>query len=223
MPMEKNMGKSLDKNLTSNKDFTNNIAVIGAGGHAKVIIDAILAINSSIKINIYDDKFAKSSVLNVEVKHFSNNFEQISQPIHVAIGDNAIRKKVFESFNNRSITFAKIIHPNADISQFSTILDGVFVAKGAIIGPNAEIAKGSIINHGAIVDHDCKISSWCHIAPNATLGGNVLIEKGTLIGAGSVVLPGLKIGAGSIVGAGAVVTKDVGPNQIVMGVPAKLL
>jgi len=47
------------------------------------------------------------------------------------------------------------------------------------------------------------------------------IEKGCLIGIGAVILNGLRVGAGSIIGAGSIVTKDVPPSCLVVGVPTK--
>ena len=51
----------------------------------------------------------------------------------------------------------------------------------------------------------------------------VRVEDGADIGVNAVLLPGVTVGKGAIVGAGAVVTKDVAPNTIVAGVPAKFL
>jgi len=48
-----------------------------------------------------------------------------------------------------------------------------------------------------------------------------IIKKGATLGAGSIILPGLKIGENAFVGAGAVVTKDVLPEKIVIGNPAR--
>lgn len=51
----------------------------------------------------------------------------------------------------------------------------------------------------------------------------VIIERGAWIGAGSIILPGVTIGRGAVVGAGSVVMKDVPPDSVVMGNPARLI
>jgi acetyltransferase-like isoleucine patch superfamily enzyme len=79
------------------------------------------------------------------------------------------------------------------------------------------------VNHGAIVDHDCTVGDWAHIAPGVVLSGEVVVEEGAMVGAGAIVLPGCRIGAWAVVGAGAVVTRDVGENHCVVGVPAKIM
>jgi acetyltransferase-like isoleucine patch superfamily enzyme len=72
-----------------------------------------------------------------------------------------------------------------------------------------------------VVDHDCRIGDFVHVAPGAVLGGGVMVGGRVLVGAGAVVLPGLTLGAGCTVGAGAVVTRNVAPRAVVVGVPAK--
>ena len=52
---------------------------------------------------------------------------------------------------------------------------------------------------------------------------NIVVGDGVWIGANSTILPGVSIGDGSVVGAGSVVTKDVGPNVVVAGNPARVL
>ncbi|MDE7161372.1 MAG: hypothetical protein K2N65_01290, partial [Anaeroplasmataceae bacterium] len=71
----------------------------------------------------------------------------------------------------------------------------------------------------------------CHIGAGAVLAGvvepassqPVVVEDDVLIGANAVVIEGVRIGQGAVVAAGAVVTKDVAPNTVVGGVPAKVL
>ncbi|MFK7803474.1 MAG: DapH/DapD/GlmU-related protein [Anaerolineae bacterium] len=57
----------------------------------------------------------------------------------------------------------------------------------------------------------------------ALTGDSITVEHGAWIGAGSTVLPGVTVGRGSVIAAGSVVSKDVLPNTIVGGVPAKLI
>ena len=78
-----------------------------------------------------------------------------------------------------------------------------------------------IINTGANIDHDCDLASGCHVAPNAALAGEISVGENVFIGTNATILPGLRIGKNSCVGAGAVVTKDVPPDVVVVGNPAR--
>jgi maltose O-acetyltransferase len=111
------------------------------------------------------------------------------------------------------------------------------VGKGTInIGDNGLIGVGSFINAGNNIIHigngvaiapNCQIMAYSHhYFPGKSITesyteANVSIEDNVLIGAGVIILPGVKIGKGAIVGAGALVNKDVLPNTIVGGIPAK--
>ncbi len=217
-----------------------NIVLVGAGGHAKVVYDAIKTINLDTEISIYDNQTTEKDFFNLKTKHISKYLDQIAVgetvfPFHVAIGDNQTRKEVyadvinkhsvnkFRAMNKSKTVFCNIIHPNADVSIHANITEGALIGSGAIVAACSEIGIGSIINHGAIIDHDCRIGAWTHIAPNATLGGNVTIGEGTLVGAGAVILPGIKVGDWSIIGAGAVVTHGVEANQTIVGIPGRQL
>ena len=86
---------------------------------------------------------------------------------------------------------------------------GIYIDDGALIGHNVVLAT---LNHGQLPEnrHDL-------------LPSPIYIGKNVWIGASAVVLPGVRIGDGAIVAAGAVVTKDVPPNTVVGGVPARQL
>ena len=86
---------------------------------------------------------------------------------------------------------------------------GVYIGDGALIGHNAVLAT---LNHDMDPDKRANlIPAPIHIGKNAWLGANV------------TVLPGVTIGDGAVVAAGAVVTKDVPPDTVAAGVPARVI
>jgi sugar O-acyltransferase (sialic acid O-acetyltransferase NeuD family) len=204
-------------------NLKKSLVIIGAGGHAKVVLDALLLSGLSESIFIADDnvtilgkKFQDFDILcDVKKAIASGN------KFHVAIGDNLIRSKLYESAKFEDAI--SIFHPQSIISRSAFFEGGVFVAAGVIIGPDVEIGRGAIVNHSSVIDHDCNVGRYCHIAPGSILGGGVEVGARTLIGMGAKLLPGVKIGADSIIAAGAVVLEDFPSNSIVAGIPAKLM
>jgi len=94
---------------------------------------------------------------------------------------------------------------NVTVKSGVQLWDGIVIEDDVFIGPNATFANDKYPKSG---NRDFKQLS-------------VRVCKGASIGAGAVILPGLVIGAQAVVGAGAVVTKDVAPNSVVVGNPAK--
>lgn len=202
---------------------TEILALLGAGGHAKVVYNAVCLAWPGICVLILDDDPAKqnSRFLNVKVQVPIGPISALPECVHVAIGDNTARRLLGDAVLRAGKILATICHPKASVSEFASIEDGVFVGAGAIVAPDANIGTGVIVNHAAVIDHDCRVGSWSHIAPTATLGGGVTVGEYCMIGAGSVILPGISIGDNAIVAAGAVVTRNVSSGTTVMGVPAR--
>jgi sugar O-acyltransferase (sialic acid O-acetyltransferase NeuD family) len=196
--------------------------VVGAGGHSKVVVDALLRSGMSreaLYVVDRDPSRIGKDILGIAIRADSDVTPGMFA-FHVAVGDCAARQRIHEKYaalGGRPVT---VIHPGATISSFSTIAGGSFIAAGAVIGPAATVADGVIVNHGAVVDHDCRLGAFSHVAPNATLGGAVTIGARALVGAGATILPGVTIGDDSVVGAGAVVLRTVEPNETYAGVPA---
>lgn len=200
------------------------IFLVGAGGHGKVVLDAMLAGDlSAERIYVADGKpeLAGTHLLGISVLAPAIQPEAAYGYFHVAIGNAAIRQKMHEELETMGSQPLTVIHPSAVVSGFAVIEAAVFVAARAVIAPDARLGCGSIVNHGAVIDHDCRVGEFCHIAPNATLGGNVSIGKRVLVGAGANILPGIRIGDDVTIGAGAVVTADVPDGERLAGVPAR--
>lgn len=205
---------------------TNKVAIllIGAGGHGKVVLDALLSMGiSTQQISVYD---ANKQKLEKTLLDLPVNFEDPQtivpgRKFHIAIGNGLIRERISSKLLALGGFLFSIIHPRAVISSYANIADGVFVAANSIVAPNANVGAGTILNHGCVIDHDCSVGRYSHVAPLASLSGGVVIGDRVLIGARSNILPGIHIGSDAVIGAGAVVTKDVVPNGVVVGIPAK--
>lgn len=203
---------------------TDRLLLIGAGGHAKVVADAVLATGvSRDRLIVRDGNPARAGtkLLGIPVVCPELDVSISGVPVHVAIGANGVRRVLADQVSSHGCPLATVAHPLSILSAHAELADGVFVAARAVVAPSARIGRGAIINHGAIVDHDCEVFDFVHVAPGAVLGGSVTVAAEVLIGAGAVILPGISIGKGAVIGAGAVVTKHVPAGQTWVGTPAR--
>lgn len=205
------------------------IVIIGAGGHAKVIIDIILQRKKNLNDNllvkgILDDSFnekEKKDLFGISIIGKINKILELSSNVHyiIAIGNNSIRKKI--SQNYKDIKYMTLIHPKAIIAENVTIGEGTVVMAGVVINSYTKIGKHCILNTGSIIEHDNLIEDYVHVSPNATLCGEVFIGKESWIGAGGIIIQRIKIEEQSIIGAGSVVIKNVKKMSKIVGVPSR--
>jgi sugar O-acyltransferase (sialic acid O-acetyltransferase NeuD family) len=202
---------------------SETIFIVGASGHGKVVLDALLLRGYPAEnIVVTDDciELVGKHFLGLPITVPAIQDAASRSRFHVAVGNGMARQKLFERLESAGSRPCTVLHPRSVISNFASIGAGVFVAAHGVVAPGATIGRGVIINHGAVVDHDCEVGNFAHIAPNATLGGGVRIGALALIGAGATILPQTTIGEGAIIGAGAVVVRDVGAGDVCAGVPA---
>ena len=136
---------------------------------------------------------------------------------------------------NSAIPLLDIKNIDARIEPGAIIREGVSIGKGAVIMMGAVINIGAIIGEGSMVDMNAVIGARGIIGKNVHIGAGaviagileppskapVIIEDDVIIGANAVILEGINVGKGAVVGALSVVTKDVEPNTVVVGSPAK--
>jgi len=204
-----------------NADKSQPVVLIGAGGHAKVVADAVLCSGGRV-VGFYDDAADPAAALVLPgATHLGPVASAAAEarPLLVALGSLEVRRKSIDAC--ASATFASAIHPRAIVSPGATVAHGTLIAARAVINPGARIGPHAIINTGAIIEHDCTIGENTHIGPGAILSGGVTVGTDTLIGSGAIALPGVKIGSNCVIGAGAVVTNDLSDGSRAVGVPAK--
>ncbi len=197
------------------------VVVLGAGGHAKVVIATLQAAGMSVEA-ILDDEPAKWG------RHISGI--RITGPIAsadgapcraavIAIGDNSLRRRIAGGIR---LPWISVVHPAATVHPSVRIGPGTVVCAGAVIQPDTVIGEHVIVNTSAAVDHDCRIGDFTHVAPGATLAGNVHVGSRVLVGMRSAVLPQVRIADDAVIGAGAVVVDDVPAGSVAVGVPARV-
>jgi acetyltransferase EpsM len=201
------------------------IAIIGQGGHSKVVRDIVKAMGEAEIVGCLDDKydteFYHEQVFYGPVdsaRMITEDFPEVR--FFVAVGSNRVRKQIVERLGISDEFYATLIHPTAQISSESSIGPGSVVMPCAVINTDVQIGSHAIINTCAVVEHDSMIEDFVHVSPNATLTGNVTVRKGAQVGASATVIPGLEIGDWAMVGAGATVIRNIPANSTAVGVPA---
>jgi sugar O-acyltransferase (sialic acid O-acetyltransferase NeuD family) len=207
------------------------ILIIGAGGHAQVVADILMCSAhispaSAVPIGYLDSNsdIIGHSYLGLPVLGCPDEISQIEHDyVIVAIGNNHIRQKIFNSLAAANEKFITAIHPSAIVAASAVIGVGTVVCAGVIVNPAVSIGDNVILNTGATIDHHNEISNHVHIAPGVNLGGTVTVGEGAFIGLGANVIPQLQIGDWSIVGAGTTLITDVESHAKYVGVPGKRL
>lgn len=215
--------------MTDQSPRKHNVVLLGAGGHAKGVIEALVAQDTFTIYGLtsHPEYTGPADVLGYPVLGDDSIVPQLrsSGLSHYIIGlgsvrANSKREQLFKFGTSCHLTPVCAIHPAALVSDTASVQSGSVIFSGAIVGADSYIGHNVIINHGAIVEHDCVIGDHAHVATGACLAGGVTVEPSAHIGAGATLLQNICIGANAVVAAGAVVTRNVKADTTVRGVPA---
>ncbi|MGI5819795.1 MAG: acetyltransferase [Armatimonadota bacterium] len=205
------------------------VVIIGAGGHAQVMLDVLRRQGGAEIVGFLDDAEELQGTrtrggLEVIGRTDAESLRTCDAGAFVvAIGSNRIRKMLYERCVEAGMSPWRAVHPHATVAESAILGEGAQVVAGVVVNPHATVGADVILNTGCTVDHDNIVGDHAFLAPGAHLGGDVHVGVSAFIGIGASVLPGVTIGAGAIVGAGAVVVDDVPPGAVVVGVPARVI
>ncbi|MBV6285943.1 acetyltransferase [Pseudomonas aegrilactucae] len=206
------------------------VLLLGAGGHAKVLLSLLRAIGANV-LGVCDPALAAASVTSwrgVDVLGGDEALDQFDvEQVGLVNGigqvlGSSLRQDMFLKFTARGFHFPALVHPAAWVDASVQLGDGAQVMAGVIIQADTTIGVNAIINTGVRIDHDCIIGGHVHLAPSAVLCGAVNVASESFIGAGSITLPGVSVGKGGIVGAGTTLVKDLPAGQVVMSAPVRI-
>ena len=198
------------------------LLIIGGGGHAKVLADALLGqgrdILGVIDANIVpgEDVFFGLKCIGSDEEVTKYNEKEILLVNGLgSLPGKRLRHDIFSRFKAKGYFFETIIHTSAYIAREVRLSEGVQVLAGATLGPGVEVGENTIINTMASVDHDCVIGRDCHISPGVTLSGHVSVNSNVHVSTGASVINGVEIGENCILGNGVSVNKSIDEGQIV--------
>lgn len=201
------------------------LVILGAGGHAKVVLD-IAQLSGRYQHYVFlDDAYqtiadcAGHAVVGPLASY--NQYVNDDTEFFVAMGSCGGRQQWLTALAQSQLVIATQVHPKATVASSASLACGVLVCAGAVINPDAEIGTGVIINTNASVDHDCEIDAYSHICPGVAVAGSVSIGKRCWIGIGVSIIQLISIADDCTIGAGAAVIQSTQAGQTLVGVPAR--
>lgn len=202
------------------------IIFIGAGGYAKSALDSLD--QKKYKFCGFIDQFKCLGDTHLGFPILATSIDELKQKQNyhyfISIGNNKNRLTHYIKLKENQCDFINIIDKSAIISKDVQLQgSGIFIGKMAIINSGSTISQNSIINTKALIEHGCYIGKHCNISTNATLNGDVRVDDMTFVGSNATILGQLHLGEQSVVGAGAVVTRNIPPRTVAVGIPARII
>lgn len=206
------------------------VVILGAGGHAREVLDVYDACNEAgwgpfeVAGFLDDDGRPGDSLGSLTILGGIGWLADHPDVLAICgIGDTAVRRSVVRRAAELGASFHTAVHPDARLTRRVQLGSGCLITAGCILTNGIELGSHVHLNLATTVSHDCHIGDFVTLAPGVHLAGNVTVEAGANIGIGASIIQRRRIGAGALIGAGAVVTEDIPPDAVAVGVPARVV
>jgi sugar O-acyltransferase (sialic acid O-acetyltransferase NeuD family) len=195
-----------------------SVYLAGAGGVGREALDVALAAEVPVAAFL-DDHRAGCTVRSRPVLPPAEAPSGASYL--VAIADPGVRRRLSAMLDAAGLSPTTLVHPRAVVGPETVVGAGTLAHANVHISSSVRTGRHCQIHYNATVGHDTVLADFVTIYPGANVAGSVTLATGVTVGSNAAILQGVMVGAGAFIGAGAVVTRDVEPDQVVVGVPAR--
>ena len=162
---------------------TRRVLLIGAGGHARVCLEALLDMGDTEVVGALSADGTGIAGLGVPVLGTHGRPPESHEESfcdHFLCRDRRQLDPSSGSAKNLTESGHTLTHAVSRFAMLSTSAscgDGVQILAGSVVNAATVIGAGTIVNTNASVDHDCGVGDFVHVAPGATIGGGVTIGE----------------------------------------------
>ena len=206
------------------------IYVLGIGHNSIVYIDLLEQLGYTIKgLYHYNSERTGEFYYNYQIVGSFDDLYSMDNLkgmyFALSMGNNQIRKVVFEKITAMGGCVPTIIHPKADVSKYAQLGKGVIIHSNAVVHPEVNIGDNTVVSCNCTLGHQSQLGKHCYVAGNALIGAYAQIGNQVFIGLSAVLISDKvkSIGDNTVIGAGAVVSSSVESNVVVAGVPARVI
>lgn len=201
--------------------MSRKILICGAGGLARearqMLKDASLPFGGYLAP---ENEFDCDAYLGSEETYAFSNDEAVV----LAIGDLAIRRKVYDALKQKNVAFFNLIHPTAAIADTAVIGEGNIVGYHCVIFPDVEVGNGNLLNGNNLIHHDSCIGNFNNLFSRVVLTGGASLGDENTLGTGAIMLPGSSMSDRCKLGAGSVLHSFIDEkNKTLIGNPAGIV
>jgi sugar O-acyltransferase (sialic acid O-acetyltransferase NeuD family) len=208
--------------------LNEEVLIVGTGGHARFVI-AILKrakwhVRGLITLdNSYssDERILNQPIIGV-IGDLPKFFTQGYKTLVLAVGDNRVRKDIYNELAEFGFRFPTVIHPDACVDSSVSMSGANIVGPNVVIGASVIVGENNIINSSCVVEHESVIGNHCHIAPGAVICGRVVLGDEVMVGANGTIIDKLRVANKTVLGAGATLINSVSiEGETLVGSPAR--
>jgi sugar O-acyltransferase (sialic acid O-acetyltransferase NeuD family) len=213
-----------------------DLILLGAGGHAREILDIVAAIDHAAidtrfpnfrAVGLIDERpeTRGREVAGVRILGGFEWFEENAYEGAVvsAVGDTRLRERFVRRASDLGVRFARVVSPLASVAASAVLGEGVVVFPFVFISNETAIGDHTHCNAAASISHDSRIGAFTTLGPRSTLTGRVTLGRGVTVGASATVLPDVLVGDYCVIGAGSVVTAALDAYTVSAGSPARII
>jgi sugar O-acyltransferase (sialic acid O-acetyltransferase NeuD family) len=204
------------------------IVLVGAGGLGREVLHYVLEVirpSPHMRVKGFlDDNPSESRPDGCDLPILGSILDYPIEPqdrFVMAIGDFVKRAELTRKMEARGARFMTVIHPTAYVAPNATVGNGCIVGPFCAIGSGARVGDHVLLTWYSSLAHDSVCHPFAVLSPYSTANGGAVLEEGVFLGTHAVIHPMIRVGAWSKVASGSVVYRDVPPNCLALGNPAK--